>query len=137
MLHDMDRVFPFIAHTPCSAKCRQTILLNANYKALVKKNAPVFFKEYSGRRVHRVNLIIDAENDIGAWKKKDGFDYSVITDKPVEGHYLVVSWLSRKQYERGTVLSATLTLQYDYALVKPGRVVRVIKDLHHERKFSG
>jgi len=137
-LHDSDASFPFIAHTPCSPKCAETKKLNKKYAAAVKKWAPKFYKEYAKKKTYTVPVIVDIESDIpGArWKKKDGHDYVLITQKPIEGKYYLVSWLTKAAFKRGTVLKAKVTLQYDYARVNPLEKIGELKNFHHERKFA-
>jgi len=134
-LHDSDKAFPFIAHTPCTAKCKRTKTLNAKYKSIIKKLAPQFYKKYSRKRKFNVPVIVDIESD-GIWKKKDAYDYILITQKPIEKKYQLVSWLTKKEYARGTVLQSSITLQYDYATVRVKKKIKEIKNFHHERKFS-
>ncbi len=137
-LHDSDAAFPFIVHTPCSLKCSETKKLNKKYSAAVKKWAPRFYKEYSCEKTCTVPIIIDVESDIpGAkWKKKDGHDYVLITQKPIEGKHYLISWLTKAVFKRGTVLNAKITVQYDYALVDPLKKIGELKNFHHERKFT-
>ncbi len=137
-LHDSDKAFPFIAHTPCSTKCAETRKLNKKYSAAVKKWAPRFYKEYSCEKTCTVPVIVDVESDVpGAkWKKKDGHDYVLITQKPIEGKHYLISWLTKATFKRGTVFNAKITMQYDYAQVKPLRKIRELKNFHHERKFT-
>ncbi len=135
-LHDMDKKFPFIAHTPCSLNCKETKKLNALYTKAVKKNAPAFYKEYSKKRTYSAPLIVDVESDTIQWKKKDGHEYSLVTQKPIEGKYYLISWLSKKEYKRGTILDAKITLQYDYAIVNAKKTTGHLANFHHERKFT-
>ncbi len=137
-LHDSDIAFPFISHTPCSPKCRSSAMLNRIYEGRVKKWAPEFYKAYVRKRTYRVPLIIDTEHDVAGakWKKKDGHDYLLVTQKPIEKKYYLISWLSKKAHPRGTVLDCKVALQYDYAIINVKKVVGRIKGLHHERKFA-
>ena len=113
-------------------------MLNKIYEGRVKKWAPKFYKAYVRKRAYSVPLIIDTENDVvGAkWRKNDGHNYIVVTKKPVEGKYYLISWLTKKKYQRGTVLDAVVTLQYDYATIRVKKIIGRIKGLHHERKFA-
>lgn len=135
-LHDSDKKFPFIAHTPCSPVCKQTKKLNLQYANAVKRTAPAFYKQYSKKRMCRIPLIVDVENDVIKWKKQDGHDYILITQKPLEGKYCLISWLTRGKYKRGTILDATVTLQYDYAEIYVHKKKGYLKNFHHERKFA-
>lgn len=135
-LHDSDKKFPFISHTPCSLACKQTKRLNTKYAGSVKRNAPEFYKKYAKKRNYRLPLIIDMESTDVKWKKQDGHDYMLITKKPVEGKYLLISWLTRGKYKRGTIIDATIKLQYDYATVDVHKKTGYLKNFHHERKFT-
>ncbi len=135
-LHDSDKKFPFISHTPCSTVCKQTKKLNLQYANSVKRIAPTFYKKYSKKRTYRIPVIVDVENDMIKWKKQDGHDYTIITQKPLEGKYCLISWLTRGKYKRGTILDATLTLQYDYAEIYVHKKKGYLKNFHHERKFA-
>jgi hypothetical protein len=135
-LHDSDTAFPFIAHTPCSPKCAETKKLNKKYQSAIKKYAPSFYKKYLRKRIYNIPVIVDVESDFGIWKKKDGHDYVLVTLKPLEGRNLLISWLTKAKFERGTKLLAEITLQYDYATVKIKKKTGHVKNFHHERKFS-
>jgi hypothetical protein len=134
-LQDCDRKFPFVAHTPCSQKCKSTEALNRIYEGRVKNLTPEFYKKFAKKRTYKAKLIVDSENEIKA-KKKDGHYYVVATQRPVEGHYYLFNVLSRKKYPRGTMLDATITLQYDYAIITVKKETGKIKGFHHERKFA-
>ena len=144
-LHYSDKAFPFISHTPCSSKCAASKKLNKRYADAVKKHAPVFWKAYTKERAYKIPLIVDVENDLMSeplleggktvWPIKDGHDYLFITKKPIEGKHLLISHLTKKAYERGTIVDAIVTRRYDYAEVEIKRVIDVIRDLHHRRKF--
>jgi len=137
-LHEDDWKFPFVFHVPCSSKCRRTISLNIKYSNSVKKHAPKLWKEYKRKRVFESDLIVDEESDIlvkgkTIWPEKDGHDYSVILKKPYKGKYYLISYLTKKFYERGTVLSGRITMQYHYARISVKKVKGIINGLHHER----
>lgn len=136
--HDNDRKFPYLFHTPCTANCRASKALNKRYEAAVKKYAPEIYKKYRQKKVFERNIIIDTESDIlikgkTIWPEKNGHDYSVITKNPIEGKYYLISFLSRKDYERGTVLSAEITSKHDYANIKVKKIKSVINNLVHVR----
>ncbi|RJQ22469.1 hypothetical protein C4580_00240 [Candidatus Woesearchaeota archaeon] len=135
-LHDSDKAFPFITHTPCSSKCAASKKLNDTYKKAVQAHAPRFFREYAKKRTYHVQIVIDADNDLIPFKKKDAYDYGVVTLDKIEGHYVMISWLSQKKYARGTVLDATVTLQYDYGLITPKKIVRKGTGFRHERHLT-
>jgi len=137
-LHEDDWRFPFVFHMPCSSKCRATVALNKKYSNVVKKHAPKFWKEYRKKKVFDSDMIVDEESDMlvngkTIWPEKNGHDYSVILKKQYNGKYYLVSYLSKKFYERGTVLSGKVTMQYHYAKIAVKRVKNIIKGLHHER----
>lgn len=136
MLHEFDKKFPFITHTPCSLTCRETIKMNNTNKKIVKKLAPMFYKAFSSKKTYRVPAIVDTENDIGAWKKKNAHDYLLITRQPISGHYYLLSWLTKKTYPRGTMLDVNITVQYDFATIKLNKAIGKLTGLHHERKFT-
>ena len=137
-LHEDDWRYPFVFHMPCSSKCRQTIALNKRYSGVVKKHALKFWKEYGKKKVFDSDMIVDEESDIlvtgkTIWPEKDGHDYSVILKKPYKGKHYLVSYLTKKFYERGTVLSGKVTMQYHYAKIVVKKIKDVIERLHHER----
>lgn len=135
-MHDSDIAFPFISHAPCSPKCKKTAAMNKKYAATVKKYALQFYKQYAKKRKYSTQIIVDIDNDLGVWKKKDGHDYVLITKKPVEGKYYEISWLAKGKFLRGTVLDADVTIEYDYANVKIKRKIGHLNNFHHERKFT-
>ncbi len=137
-LHEDDWRFPFVFHMPCSSKCRATIALNKKNSNVVKKHALKLWQEYRKKKVFDSDMIVDEESDILAngktiWPEKDGHDYSVILKKPYKGKYYLISYLSKKFYERGTVLSGKVTMQYHYARISVKKTKGIIKGLHHER----
>jgi hypothetical protein len=138
--HDADKKFPFIFHTPCTANCRSAAALNKRYETAIKKYAPEIYKKYKAKKTFERDIIIDTESDIlikgkTIWPEKNGHDYSVITRKPIEGKYYLISYLSKKNYDRGTVLSAVITKQYDYASIKIKKIKSVINNLVHVRSL--
>jgi len=136
-LHDSDKAFPFISHMPCSPACKKTTALNKKYAAAIKKWAPIFYKQYSKKRSYSVPVIVDLEADIvPGWRKKDGHEYSIITQKLIEGKYYLISWLTKPKFKRGTVLDSAVTLHYDYATVAVKKKKGELKNFHHERKFT-
>ncbi len=135
-MHDSDNAFPFISHTPCSPKCKKSVSLNKKYSAAAKKLAPQFYKQYTKKRTYSTPVIVDIDNDLGVWKKKNGHDYVLITKKPIEGKYYEISWLAKPAFKRGTVLDANITLHCDYATVVVKKKIGELKNFHHERKFT-
>jgi hypothetical protein len=146
-LHDVERAFPLVMHTPCSTKCAASKKLNAKYATVLKKAAPRFWKEFSAVKNYSMDVVIDSESEIlqdilyrlasvkQVFPVKDGHEYSVITLKPVRGHYYIYSALSKECMCRGTVMNAKARVQFTYADVKLGKPKKIISNLHHERKF--
>lgn len=134
-LHTLDRTFPFLTHTPCSATCAVSLTLNRMYESTLKREAPAFHKKYSETRTYRMDIVIDEENDIVPFKNPNAHDYVVITMQPLEGHYQLMSWPCKDKFTRGTVLHAKITLRYDYADIVPIDAVKAGKGFHHERHF--
>ncbi|RMD58684.1 hypothetical protein D6825_00015, partial [Candidatus Woesearchaeota archaeon] len=124
-----------------STECKKSQELNKIYKNQVRKSAPSFYKKYTGKRSYESTIIVDLENDLydkrgkSVWPEKDGHDYAIITRKRIEGKYLMISWLTKKAYPRGTRIKAKLTLCCDYATVKPIKREGFSEDFHHERSF--
>lgn len=137
-LHEGDWKFPFVFHGPCSVNCRATIALNRRYSNVVKRHAPKFWQEYRKKKIFDSDLVVDEESDIlvkgkTIWPEKDGHDYSVILRKPYKGKYYLISYLTKKFYERGTILSGKVTMQYHYARIAVKKIKGIIEGLHHER----
>ena len=125
-------------HLAHNLACRASSALNTKYRNAVKWAAPAFYKKLIRKRTYNVPLIVDTENDVKGvkWKKKDGHDYVLVTRKPLDKQYYLVSWLSKNKHVRGTVVDSTVVVQYDRAFVKVKKVVGKIKNFHHERKFT-
>lgn len=137
-LHEDDWRFPFVFHMPCSSTCRATTALNKRYSDVIRRFAPKFWKEYGKKKVFDSDLIVDEESDIlvkgkTIWPEKDGHDYSVILKKPYKGKYYLISYLTKKFYEKGAVLSGKVTMRYHYARIAVKKAKGIIKGLHHER----
>ena len=137
-LHEDDWRYPFVFHMPCSSKCRRTIALNKRNSDIVKRHAPNFWREYGRKKVFDSDMVVDEESDIivngkTIWPEKDGHDYSVILKKPYKGRYYLISHLTKKFYEQGTVLSGKVTMQHHYARIAVKKIKDVIEGLHHER----
>lgn len=147
-LYDLERTFPLAMHTPCSSKCAATKRISAKYSAALKKHAPKFWKSFSSVKKFSSDVIVDAESELlqdivynplstePVFPVKDGHEYGLITLKHLDSHYYILSSLSRKCMERGTILPAKITARYNYADVVLGKPKKFIKDLHHERKFA-
>ncbi len=134
-LHDSDKAFPFISHTPCHLQCKKSAAQNRKYSAAIKKYAPQFHKKYAQKKNYYIPVIVDIESGADIWKKRDGHDYVLIAKKPINGRYYEISWLSKGKFPRGTVLDARVTMQYDYAIVKINKKLGHLANFHHERKF--
>lgn len=139
-IHDSERKYPFIFYSPCSLKCKKTIALNRKYSNTIKKFAPEIWKEYTKKHKFISDLIIDEESDIlikgkTIWPEKDAHEYDVVLKKPHNGKYYLYAYLTKKNYEKGTILSASITQQYDYADIEVKKVKGIIKNLMHERKM--
>ncbi|MBW3000156.1 hypothetical protein KY339_05785 [Candidatus Woesearchaeota archaeon] len=140
-LHDVDKKFPFISHTACSTKCKAVERLDKLYSRTVKKLAPKLWKEYTRKDTFPAELIVDAESDIvvggkSIWPEKNGHDYGLILSKKHNKKHYIYTYLTKKSYERGTVLAGKVTQRHDYVNIKVEKARRKkIKGLHHERKF--
>ncbi|MBN1645221.1 hypothetical protein JW851_04275 [Candidatus Woesearchaeota archaeon] len=143
-LHDSERKFPFIAHTPCSTKCDISRKLNIKYKNIIKKRAPKFFKEFSKKKYFRTDFIVEGENNLMVginnrplWVKQDAHEYTVIANKPYNKHFYLLSYLTKeKEYAKGSLLSGSAEMQYNYADIKINKLKKVIPNLVHIRKFK-
>ena len=139
-LQDTDKKFPFIFYSPCSLKCRKTAVLNRKYSNTIKKFTQEIWKEYTKKKKFTSDLIIDEESDIlikekTIWPERDGHEYDTILRKACNKKYYLYAYLTKKKYEKGTILSASITQQYDYADIKVKKVRGIIKNLMHERKM--
>ncbi len=156
---DLDRKFPFVFHRACSLKCKESLNLNKKYGEGLKKASKKIYKEYASKSKFKGGLIVGGISDVmetfsgfqdteelrssrvlikgkSIWPKKKGYEYELIFKKPFRRHYYLVSFLSRKRYEKGQVLKGEVVLKHDYAKVKVLKEKRkVIKELHHERKL--
>jgi len=146
-LHELERAFPLLMHTACSARCAASKRMNARYAVTLKRYAPKFWKAFSVTKRYEVDVVVDTESELlqdviygirnstPVFPVKDGHEYALITLKPLGKHYYLLNYLTRQSIERGTVLPATVTTQYIAARVTLGKAKRVINDLHHERHF--
>lgn len=140
-LHDSDWKFPFVFHTACSASCTESGKLNDRYRVAIKKHARDFFTQYTAKTVVRVPLIINVENDIldngrSIWPRRSMHDYMAIVSKRVHNRFYLVSFLTKQGYAEGDVVDAQVTFQYRFAKVRPLKVVKHLRNLHHERRMS-
>ena len=143
-INKSERLFPFITWPPCSTKCKESAKLNLKYLKAIKKFAPNFYKHFSEEKKYIINLIVDNYSDIyleefdgvtSIWPKKDGFEYALITLKPIDKKYYLFSWLTKDFYERGTILNAEVRMKYNYADIKIKEILGQIKNLYHKRKL--
>lgn len=134
-LHDTDIKLPYISFVPGSIHCPEAVKLNKLYETAIKKISPSFYSAYKKKRTHRVLLVVDTEQHFIETHPHDAHEYLLVTTKPIAKHHYVLSWLSDRHYDRGTVIDATVTIQYDAPVVKAHKVLRTLKGLHHERKF--
>ncbi len=141
-VHDIERAFPLLQHTACTAKCAASRKMNARYASALKKSAPKFWKQFSKPKKISADVVVDTESEFlqdnsakQVFASKDGHEYTLITLKPAQEHHYLVSHLTKKTLARGTVLPATITRRYNYADVKLGKPKRRITGLHHERHF--
>ncbi|MEM4254346.1 MAG: hypothetical protein QXR48_03110 [Candidatus Woesearchaeota archaeon] len=146
-LHDVERKFPLVMHTPCSTECKATRKMNEKYAYVLKKFAPKFWKRFSATKKYSTDVIVDNESELlqdvvygikstaPVFPVKDGHEYSLVTLKKLDDHYYILSYLTKKHIERGTILPARITNRFTYADIKLGKPKKVISGLHHERKF--
>lgn len=136
-LHDIDRAMPFITHVPASPTNKDSKKQNEQYKRALRTHSPTFYAKYTKKRTYNVPVIVDVESTVpGIWKNHQGHDYVLITAKPIEKNYWLISWLTRKTYPRGTILDATITMQHDYATVTIHKELGKLPNFHHERHFK-
>lgn len=137
--HATDKKFPFIPFTPCSIECKQAKKFNQRYSKTVRKKEPKFWREFVKKNIFRSDLVIDHESIIEE-NKEDIFpdrkwhNYVVLTMKPYNDRYYFHSFLTRKKYEHGTILSGKITMQYGRGFVQVGKIKKIIK-LGHVRKL--
>jgi hypothetical protein len=136
-LHEVERAFPFLQHTACTARCAFSRKMNELYGRAVQIVAPKFLKRFSAVKAYKTEVVVDNESEAGenVFPGKDGHEYTVVTLKPIAGHYYLLAHLTRKSFARGTVVPASIRMRYNYADVSLGRPRRIIKNLHHERHF--
>lgn len=142
-MHEVRKKFPFISHTPCSVNCAESKKLNSLYQKTIKKNAPKFYREFVKKKSDNADLIVESENNFkigldeeNLWIEKQCHDYTLICKTPVNKHYYLFPYLSRDAYSRGSVLSAKITIQSNYASIKIKKLKKIIPYLMHIRKFK-
>ncbi|MEM4366486.1 MAG: DUF483 domain-containing protein, partial [Candidatus Woesearchaeota archaeon] len=143
-LHDMNKAFGYVAHTPCSVRCSKTAALDKSYERAVRSNLPKFYSWYNSKKKHSTELIIDLELDIKRpglagqtiWPVRDGHDYRLVSRAPFNGKYYITHLLTRDSYVRGAIISADLEMQRNHTEIKIKKVLpKVLDDFHHERKL--
>lgn len=139
-LHDMDRAFPFIAHTACSPSCKKSLAMNRANEEVCKDFAPRFWERYSSTVVKKTDLLVEGESMVyddcePVWPEPDGHEYSLIALSEHKGHHMIMSYLTRKSYERGTVLEGSVRIRYNYADVSVRRKKSLRKNIMHIRHF--
>lgn len=138
---DLDHKFPFVFHRPCSLKCPRSLKLNKKYNSAIKQLSKKTYEEYSEQYHFKGKLLVGEISDIeikdkSIWPKKTGGEYELIFKKSFRKHYYLVSFLSKKNYQKGQLLKGEVILQYDYAKVKILKEKKkILKDLHHERRL--
>ncbi|MBI2564677.1 hypothetical protein HYV79_01670 [Candidatus Woesearchaeota archaeon] len=141
-IRERERSFPFLTHTPCSKACKSCKQWNKHHQVLLKKIAPKFLKEYTKKRKIKTECIVDNESDVyenklqetkSLWPKKDGYEFSFITRKAIEGQHYLIAYLTKKKFERGAVVDSILTLQYRFADVKISKAKKSLPFLEHRR----
>lgn len=142
-VHEIELAFPLLQHTACLTKCPASRKMSAHYAAVLRKNAPEFWKQFSRMKKHSTDVIVDTESEFlrdnstkPVFPRKDGHEYALITLAPIQEHYYLLSFLTKKTLARGTVLPARITRRYNYANVTLGKPKRRITGLHHERRFT-
>ena len=138
-IQEGDQKYPYVFHQPCKVDCKATIALNKKYESVVKKQSKKIWRAFRSRSEYAMDLIIDSYSDITIdgktiWPEKDGFDYAVITKGKIDGYYQLISFVTKRYFERGTVFRGKVLKQYHYAKIKVDRIKDVIVGLHHERK---
>jgi len=139
-IHDTERKYPFVFFIPCSTKCKKIAALNRKYSNIIKRLTPEIWKEYTKKDKFKSELIVDEESDIllkgkTIWPERDAHEYDLILRKPHNKKHYLYAYLTKKNYEKGTVLEVSITQQYDYADIKVRKVKGIIKNLIHERKM--
>lgn len=138
---DLDHRFPFVFHRPCSLDCKKSAGMNKKYETTLQKISKKIYKEYINQSRFKGRLIVGEISDVevknqSIWPKKEGYEYELIFKKPFRRYYYLVSFLSRKEYEKGQLLKGEVILQYDYAKVDIlKKKKKIVHDLHHERKL--
>jgi hypothetical protein len=143
-LQDTERKFPFIIHSACSKNCKESRQRNKKYINILKKRANKFYKEFSKKKFFRTDFIVEGENNIlinikewPLWIEKDGHEYNLVSKKPHNKHHYMFSYLTKnKAYIKGSLLSGSVKMQYNYADIKITKLKKVIPNLIHVRKFK-
>lgn len=137
-IHDTERKYPWVFHQPHAVTCEATKKLNRIYEKVVKENKKKVWEEYDKKQLHKTDLIVSGMSDIiingvSVWPEKDGYEYELVAKKPFNGKYYLISYLTKKLYAPGQVLSGEVSFRHNYADVVVKKEKQIIKGLHHER----
>jgi len=127
---DLDKKFPFVSNNACSLKCRKTSALNKKYETALKTYAKHFYRQYSAPLAVKTDLIVEGINALDK-----GNEYALLSVSKINGHHMILSYISREKYEQGAVLGGIATIKYDYADIKIKKVKKMLEGLHHIRKL--
>ena len=140
-IHDSERKFPWVFHQPHALDCEASKNLNHLYEKVVKEHKPKIWEEYHQKHTHKTDFIVLGLSDIivdgvSIWPEKDGYEYELITKKPFNGKYHLVSYLTKKEYAPGQILEGEVTFHYHYADVSIKKEKKqIIEGLYHERRL--
>ncbi len=140
-IHQLEKNFPFLPFQPHSLQCRKAAALHQKYKTIIRQLTPRFYKQYLKPKPCNTRLIVDYEEDIlkngkSIWKTKDGHDYAVTCLRPCNGKCYTYYYLTRQQFPRGTLLSATVIMKGRTADIRVHRIKKQhLEKLHHEKKL--
>ena len=106
------------------------------YSKTIKEKNEKLWKEFDEKKSFKTELIVsdysDDKNEI--WPEKDGYEYELITRKPLKGKYWLISYVTKEKYEKGDLLEADVVFRHDYVDVAVKKVKKNrIEGLHHER----
>ncbi|MFC1800997.1 hypothetical protein ACFLZB_00845 [Nanoarchaeota archaeon] len=138
-LHDLDRKFPWVFHQAHSLDCKPTAELNKNYSKTIKKVDEKLWKEYDEKNSFKAELLVGGYSDVlmkekSIWPEKNGYEYELITRKPIKDKYWLISFVTKEKYEKGDLLEGEIVFRHDYVDVAVKKVKKTkIENLHHER----
>lgn len=139
-MHEIDKRFPLLAYTPCSLSCKKSKEAQKVFASAIKKASPSFWHHVQEVSVYQTDAIIESENDIindgkSIWSQRKGHDYVILSTTPHDGKYWFYTVLSKKEYLKGTVLSATIKHHSTHGEVILGKEKEMLHDLQHERNL--